>query len=74
MLWRSPSGEERLHPALVSLYHSLSLSLGWKWNSWCGWRDLEQTPRRLRLVALGRSALWSRKLYGEPVVKYCPRC
>lgn len=31
--------------------------------------DLEQTPRRLRLVALGRLALWSRKVYEEPVVR-----
>lgn len=51
------------------LYLSLRLSLCWKWNSLCGWRDLEQTPRRLRLVALGRSALWSRKVYEEPVVR-----
>lgn len=58
----------------LSLYLSLRLSLSWKWNSLCGWRDLEQTPRRLRLVALGRSALWSRKVYEEPVVKCCTHC
>lgn len=58
----------------LSLYLSLRLRLCWKWNSSCGWGDLEQTPRRLRLVALGRSALWSRKVYEEPVVKYYTRC
>lgn len=50
---------------------SSSQSQSWKRRGACGWGDLEQTPRRLCLAALGRSTLLSLRVYGGPVVKYC---
>lgn len=60
--------------AFLSFYLSSRPSRSWKRNGSCGRRDLQQTPRRLCLVALGRSALWSPEVYEEPVVEYCTRC
>lgn len=73
--WVNHCDMNRLCPALIfslSLnFVSFCLCLSWKRSGPCGWRGLEQTPRRLCLAALGRSTLLSLRVYEGPIVKYC---
>lgn len=46
-------------------------SQSWIRSELCGWRDLEQTPGRLCLAALGRTTLLSLRVCEGPTVEFC---